>query len=240
VLSSKLGQEQSTVVDQVESSAEAGREPIGGTHAEPPLHVAPSARRADGELRHFDEIVTPHPLVAFLFRRRTLIVLVGIVAMVPWARPQGPMLAAGIMLNLVAEAFRIWAAGTIRKTEELTTVGPYAYVRHPLYVGSFLLAIGYALMSGRWGSFLFVVPLFCLVYGAAVTTEEAMLHKLFGQQYAEYCRHVPRFFPRITRGRRREPGRFDWRQVAANKEYVNLIWMVVLSGLYLFRLLSSP
>jgi protein-S-isoprenylcysteine O-methyltransferase Ste14 len=195
-------------------------------------------RRADGRLSRFDEIVTPHPVVAFLFRRRTLIVLLGVLALVPVSRPQPYLLGIGLLVATLAEAWRIWAAGTIHKTEELTTGGPYAFVRHPLYVGSFLHAVAYCFMSGRWESPLVVLPMFCLLYGAAVTTEEQMLHKVFGERYAAYCRRVPRFIPRLARP---EPGygQFDWRQVHLNREYVNIVWMLVLSGLFALRLMAQ-
>ncbi len=192
-------------------------------------------RKPDGSPAAFDTIVQPPPLVAFLFRRRTLIVLLGIVAIIPFARPRPELLAAGIVLAVLAEAWRIWAAGTIHKTEELTTGGPYAFVRHPLYVGSFLHAVAYCFMSGRWQSFFFALPLFFLVYGAAVSTEEAMLRKLFGPAYDEYSRRVPRFVPR-TLFAARGKGQFSWAQVLANKEYVNLIWLLLLSGLFILQL----
>jgi protein-S-isoprenylcysteine O-methyltransferase Ste14 len=192
---------------------------------------------ADAARRHlnFDEIVTPHPVVAFLFRRRTFFVVWGVLALVPWARPGWVMLAAGFGLALLAEAWRVWASGFIHKSEELTTAGPYAYVRHPLYVGSFVHSLAYCFMSGHWQSFLWVPPLFFIVYGAAVSTEEAMLLKLFPEQYAEYCRRVPRFIPRISPAQPQQ-GRFAWRQVIANKEYVNIIWMTMLSSLFVLRL----
>lgn len=196
----------------------------------------PLARRADGNIPRFDEIVTPHPVVAFLFRRRTFIVLLAILAMVPWAQPRPGMFAVGIAVAVLAEAWRIWAAGTIHKTEELTTGGPYAFVRHPLYVGSFLHAVAYCFMSGHLLSFAVGIPLFVLLYGAAVSTEEAMLCKIFGERYVDYCRRVPRFVPRLGRAHPGE-GSFSWRQVAANKEYVNVIWMLLLSGLFIWRMI---
>ena len=194
-----------------------------------------SVRAASGRLSRFDEIVTPHPVTGFLFRRRTLIVLIGVLALVFFARPDAGMLAAGIALAVLAEAWRIWASGTIHKTEELTTGGPYAFVRHPLYVGSFVHALAYCFMSGHWLSFLLVPPLFFLVYGAAVVIEEQMLLKVFGEQYAAYCRRVPRFIPRL-RLPQRGHGHFDWRQVLENKEYVNVIWVGILSSLFVLRL----
>ena len=211
------------------------------TRTEDVAAPAISVRKPGGSIPDFDEIVNPHPVVAFLFRRRTLIVLLAMVWLTFFARPNAVWLTVGIFIAVLAEAWRIWSAGTIHKTESLTTGGPYAYVRHPLYLGSFAHAVAYCFMSGRWESFLVVPPLFIMLYGAAVATEEAMLCKLFGEQYVEYSRRVPRFLPRVLPPRPAEPGhgRFDWSQVAANKEYVNIIWMVVLASLFAFRLFTG-
>jgi protein-S-isoprenylcysteine O-methyltransferase Ste14 len=220
---------------QQQTASTAVMEPEPTEH--PDLAVSPPPlRRSDGALAHFDEIVTPHPVVAFLFRRRTFLVLLGILIMAATARPQPAMLAAGVVLAILAEAWRIWAAGTIHKTEELTTGGPYALVRHPLYVGSFLHAIAYCLMSGMWQSFLFALPIFLVLYSAAVSTEEAMLRKLYGPAYDEYSRRVPRFVPRLG-GWSGGSGRFQWDQVRENKEYINIVWVVVLTSLFVLRLL---
>jgi protein-S-isoprenylcysteine O-methyltransferase Ste14 len=222
-----------THTEPINSIAAAGAEPEPAAGEERPPAVC--VRNAGGAISSFDEIVTPHPVVAFLFRRRTLIVLLGVMALVLVARPQPELVLAGIVVAALAECWRIWAAGTIHKTEELTTGGPYAHVRHPLYLGSTLHAVAYCLMSGRWESVIFVVPVFCLLYGAAVTTEEAMLHKLFGERYLDYCRQVPRFIPRL-RPIPSGHGQFSWRQVLMNKEYINIIWVLVLSGLFILRL----
>src|SRR5438105_8628263 len=112
----------------VERSGVAIAEPEDGAARGPEAPV----RGPSGSKSRFDEIVTPHPLVAFLFRRRTFLVLLGMLALVPFATPSPRGLAVGMGLMVLAEALRIWAAGTIHKTEELTTGGPYGYVRHPL------------------------------------------------------------------------------------------------------------
>lgn len=209
-------------------------EPI---EADQPVGKGP-LRMPDGRKANFDDIITPHPVVAFLFRRRTFLVLLCVLALVPFARPVGWMLATGMVLAVLAEAWRIWSAGTIHKTEQLTTAGPYGYVRHPLYVGSFLHAVAYCFMSGHWWSFLLVPVVFCPLYGAAVSTEEAMLTKIYGDQYRDYMRRVPRFIPTSLRPKGGEGG-FDWRQAIANKEYVNIIWVVLISSLFVYQLLQQ-
>jgi protein-S-isoprenylcysteine O-methyltransferase Ste14 len=195
----------------------------------------PRSPRPGGGVWKFHELVSLPAPIAFLCRYRTFLVLLGIVLMVPWAKPKPGMLVIGILIALAAEGWRIWAAGTIKKTAELTTGGPYAHIRHPLYFGSFLHAIAYSFMSGRWESFAFVLPLFALIYGAAMLVEERMLVRLFGEHYLAYCRRVPRLLPRLTPARPAY-GSFEWRQVMANTEYVNVIWLIILSALFVLRL----
>lgn len=220
-------------------AAEAAEENQGVAVAVTDAEEAPPLLRdgVPGSAYNFDEIVRVNPVCHFLFRRRTFVVLVSLLIMAALARPTPVMLSIGVALAVLAEAWRIWASGTIHKTEEVTTGGPYAYVRHPLYVGSFLHAVAYCFMSGLWPSFLIVVPLFCLLYGVAVFVEERMLLRLFGEEYAAYSRQVPRFVPKPLAARPpRTGGEFNWRQAMWNKEYVNVIWLVFLSGLFLARL----
>lgn len=216
--------------------AKGGQPPAGRSDERPLSQV--KIRRPDGALPQFHEIVDLHPWVAFLFRRRTLIVLLGMVALLPIARPEFPFFVAGVTVMVLGEALRIWAAGTIHKTERLTTGGPYAYVRHPLYVGSLLLAAAFCLMTSRWESLLVAVPIFAAGYGAAISTEEKMLRHLFPQEYEEYARRVPRLIPRLTPAHPAH-GAFSWRQAWGNKEYINLIWMVGLLMLFAWKMIAA-
>ena len=118
---------------------------------------------------------------------------------------------------MFGEAIRVWAAGTIHKTKHVTTAGPYARIRHPLYFGSFFVALGYCCMSGHWSSFLVIMPLFFLFHGAAVWMEERTLSQVFGEEYRRYMRQVGRAFPRLRPFNEQrggvpvEPGRLESR-----------------------------
>jgi protein-S-isoprenylcysteine O-methyltransferase Ste14 len=160
--------------------------------------------------------------------------------MLIWARPRAPMFAAGLLLAAAGEAVRIWAAGTIHKSRKVTVSGPYAWVRHPLYVGSFLIMTGYSLMCGRWEALAIGVPLFVLLHGAAVVVEEKMLLVLFGEAYAEYSGRVPRLIPRPPSPGQAPAGSsrsFSWRRVLYNREPFNVACVVVLSLLFALRLM---
>lgn len=121
-------------------------------------------------------------------------------AMVPvyllFAQPTVPLLLVGFGIALGGIVVRGWAAGAIRKNSVLTTHGPYAFTRNPLYLGSFLIGTGVAVASGVvWILALFVV-FFGLVYGRTMRREEERLSGLFGDQFVRYAASVPRFIPR--------------------------------------------
>jgi protein-S-isoprenylcysteine O-methyltransferase Ste14 len=151
------------------------------------------------------------------------------------------MFLAGVVLAVIGQAIRIWAAGTIHKSLEVTTGGPYAYVRHPLYCGSFFITLAYWLMSGIWWSLALLLPLYFLLHAAAVASEERKLCEMFGEAYTDYARHVGRFLPRLVRPRGAEAavprrGAFAWSQVFCNLEHHTVLFTVVMMLLFGLRM----
>jgi len=132
-------------------------------------------------------------------------------------------------IAFVGLAIRAWAAGYIRKDRELATQGPYAHVRNPLYVGSFLLAMGVIVAGGQW---IFAVAFglfYTLVYGRTVRVEAELLAEKFGESYRTYAAHVPLLWPRITPARfeRAQGGRtFESSQYWKNREYEAALGLV--------------
>jgi hypothetical protein len=120
-------------------------------------------------------------------------------------------------------ALRGWSAGTIRKGETLTTSGPYAFLRNPLYVGSFLVGAGLAVAGGSWLWLVLFLGFFAVVYGPTIAAEAERLTERFGQRYVDYSRKVPAFIPRLTPYRAAADGDsaapFTWRQYGRNREW---------------------
>jgi hypothetical protein len=85
----------------------------------------------------------------------------------------------------------------VTKNTELTTTGPYAYTRNPLYLGSMLIAFGFAVAAHSWWTALALAILFTLIYWPTIRSEEEFLRGHFSD-FAEYCRRVPRLIPRFT------------------------------------------
>lgn len=147
-------------------------------------------------------------------------VTIGFVAgvVVVWlASPTWWTLGAGGLVALVGEGVRIWAAGHLEKGREVTSSGPYAFTRHPLYVGSSIIGIGLAIASASAVVAVLVLAYLAITLTAAVRTEEAHLTEKFGDAYPDY--RAGR-----TPGESRE---FSFARAKRNREYRAVIGVLV-------------
>lgn len=103
------------------------------------------------------------------------------------ATPTPRTLLAGSLVALAGEALRLWAAGHLEKSREVTTSGPYRFVRHPLYVGSAIMALGVAMGSASAIVAVMATTYIAVMVTAAIRTEEAFLRWRFGPEYDRYC-----------------------------------------------------
>lgn len=113
------------------------------------------------------------------------------------AHPMAWSLGVGAGCVLAGLAIRALASGHVRKNEQLTTTGPYAYTRNPLYLGSLVLAIGFIVVSRSWIVAVIAAVLFFAIYIPVISSEEHFLRTQF-PEFDDYSRHVPRLFPRLT------------------------------------------
>ncbi len=102
----------------------------------------------------------------------------------------------GITLCFVGATIRLWASGYIRKDTRPAVGGPYSWVRNPLYLGTYLMAVGAALSIGNYGLTVACSIVFAVIYHFVILKEEKKLEEIFGPAYLKYCALVPRFFPR--------------------------------------------
>ncbi len=125
------------------------------------------------------------------------------------AQPTARTLAIGAAIALAGEAVRLWAAGHLNKSREVTASGPYRWVAHPLYVGSSIMGCGLAIASGSVPVAAIVAVYLVVTLTAAVRREEAFLRSAFGDRYTSY-----RDSGAVDRHRR-----FSLALVMANREY---------------------
>ena len=157
-------------------------------------------------------------------------------------------LGLGLVIILLGEALRLWANGYVghvkvnwtqrsrgdAKIGHLITAGPYAHVRHPLYVGTFLIGAGFCAMVGNLWLILGALGFFFFVYRKKAAREEALIRHEWGEEYDRYARAVPRWFPtwRAYPGPSRQ---WSWQGITASRELKTLIWLIVLVILLYFR-----
>lgn len=115
------------------------------------------------------------------------------------AQPEWWSLAAGSAVALSGVWIRAISSGHVKKNEELAITGPYAYTRNPLYFGSIVIALGFALAALRWEIAAVLVLMFAVIYIPVIRGEEQFLNAHF-PDYAAYCARVPRLLPRLRAG----------------------------------------
>jgi len=114
-----------------------------------------------------------------------------------WRRAPRPAAAAwSLALVLPGLWLRGYAAGYVKKNRELTVTGPYAHTRNPLYLGSMLIAAGFAVALESWAMALVLATGFALIYIPVIASEERFLRGAF-PDFGAYCRRVPRLIPRL-------------------------------------------
>lgn len=142
---------------------------------------------------------------------------------------------AALVLVVVGLLIRSWAAGTLRKGFDLTTEGPYSLVRHPLYLGSFLVMLGYCLALGYVHDYLIVCGPVCGIYVLTMLREERRLEEKYASRWTTYAARTPRLLPwRLTQFEA-----FPWslRQWLQSREYSAFISCLVgLAALEAWRL----
>ena len=103
------------------------------------------------------------------------------------AQPTPRSLALGGAIALLGELIRIWAAGHLEKGLEVTQSGPYRITRHPLYVGSALIAVGAAVASARISAIVLIAAYMAATIVSAIRHEETSMRASFGDQYDAYA-----------------------------------------------------
>ena len=154
---------------------------------------------------------------------------------------------AGIGLIVLGEALRLWANGYVghvkvnwtqkargdAKIGRLITGGPYAFVRHPLYLGTLLMGSGFCMVVGSLWLAALACICFALFYRDKMRAEDVLLLDECGAEYAGYHAAVPGLLPRWRRYGHRE-GVWSWRGIQASKEWRTVIWATVLLILLYF------
>jgi protein-S-isoprenylcysteine O-methyltransferase Ste14 len=109
------------------------------------------------------------------------------IAVLVLATPRDTPLVVGGAVAVVGEALRVWAAGHLEKSREVTKSGPYRFTRHPLYLGSAVMGIGLAIAANSIAVAAIVAVYLTATLTAAIRSEEAFLRGRFGREYDAYA-----------------------------------------------------
>jgi len=139
---------------------------------------------------------------------------VGILVLI-FSRPTLASFLVGTVVVLMGAVLRSWGAGHLIKNRSLTVSGPYARIRHPLYLGTLLVATGFALIVGGGGALIAVCGLltwfFFHYFPRKERAESARLERLYGAVYTEYQERVPALRPSLV----------AWRPSGASSQWLD-------------------
>jgi protein-S-isoprenylcysteine O-methyltransferase Ste14 len=158
------------------------------------------------------------------------------------ARPTSKALLIGLMISISGLLIRAWASGYLKKNQELTVTGPYAFTRNPLYLGTFILAMGVAVTTNSWWFVALFIALYLLIYIPVMMAEAETLNKLFPVEYASYSARVPMFLPRFLPSRNSNGvrGQFALAQYLKHREYraafgVFIIYLLLAAKMFFLK-----
>jgi protein-S-isoprenylcysteine O-methyltransferase Ste14 len=143
------------------------------------------------------------------------------------ATPTPLSVQIGSMVAVLGELIRVWAAGHLEKSKEVTRSGPYRYTRHPLYLGSSFIGIGFAIAANHAAVAAIVIAYLGLTLTAAIGSEEAHLREKFGDAYDAYAE------------KRAEPmtRRYSWARALRNREHQTMAGLMAAFGVLMGKLL---
>lgn len=151
------------------------------------------------------------------------------------ARPTLGSILVGLVVSATGLGIRAYASGYVRKNETLATTGPYAYTRNPLYLGSIIIAAGFALAARSWMIGAILLLMFLAIYLPVIRGEEKFLREHF-PEFSEYERRVPRLFPRLF-GIASSGGSFSWALYHQHREYNALAGTLAMTAALAAKLL---
>ena len=165
--------------------------------------------------------------------------VLAVIALIALAEPNALSLILGGLCVFLGEAIRVWASGHLNRNREITMSGPYAYLRDPLYLGRFLLLVGFCLMGWGYNWIILVIGLFVFFLNYIPRKhrkEMTTLKTLFGEDYTKYAAYARSLVPRLKPYPHaiKRSWRFElfWHE---NREQYFLLGVVILSLLLLFR-----
>jgi protein-S-isoprenylcysteine O-methyltransferase Ste14 len=151
------------------------------------------------------------------------------------ARPTPLSIALGAVPVVLGVAIRVWASGFLDKSGGLCVAGPYRYVRHPLYLGSLIAALGFVVMMNVIWAWVIILPVFLLLCALQLLAEERHLRSLYGDAHAEFARSVPALVPLPGRKASSHRGQWEMARALQNREHYHVVATLLLAALFFVK-----
>ena len=163
-----------------------------------------------------------------LFRLRFAVLYPLGIYLVFFATPDDASMRAGGVFLMAGLLMRLWSNGYAIKLDKLTTSGPYAFVRNPLYVGTALILVGFVVMFKVLlvGAAFFIV--LAAVYARTIRNEEKMLSEKFGAAFLDYRARVPAMWPTIFPYAAGEKWPFSMDRLWYSREHKVVLWVAII------------
>jgi len=146
----------------------------------------------------------------------------------------------GAPVAVLGELIQMWAGSQLHKDQHLTISGPYSHVRNPMYIGRFILGLGFFIMTYN----LFLIAGYVILFAAyahmRVAREESRLIVIFEPDYQRYCSEIRRWLPRLRPYSGSESKNASWAQVCANHENINMLGVLVVLAAVCLRIAKIP
>ncbi len=153
------------------------------------------------------------------------------------SHPSWPSLLVGTLVMMPGLALRAFASGHVQKDKQLTTSGPYGYTRNPLYLGSLIMAAGFAVAARNGWIVALMLLVFVLIYAPVIAGEERFLRQTF-PEYEDYARSVPRIVPRLA-AYRNQKDEYSSARYWKHREYQASLGCLVMLAILVAKLVFS-
>ena len=142
----------------------------------------------------------------------------------------------GFIIAAIGQLWRIYAAGVIYKNRKLASTGAYSLVRHPLYLGNFLILAGFTLACANLWVVALVAFFFLFYYPAAIRYEDHKLESIFGDEWREWSKDIPGMFPTSLHWKSNKDASWNMRQsMLRNGELVYTLFEIAAAALLWYR-----
>jgi len=140
------------------------------------------------------------------------------------------------VIAAIGQLWRIYAAGVIYKNRKLASTGAYSLVRHPLYLGNFLILAGFTLACANWVVVAVVAFFFLFYYPAAIRYEDNKLEGIFGDDWRAWSSNIPAMFPTGLKWKANQDAEWNMRQsMIRNGELVYTLFEIGAAVLLWYR-----